>query len=144
MLFSFLLSIALFLLLLSFLCDFEDLIVGDLSEHFSRSEFACRCGCGFSSVSAELIMVLEDIRMQFGAAVKINSGCRCEQNNAKVGGVTNSPHVQGIAADIVVSCCTPSLVADYLECKYPDRYGIGRYTSFTHIDVRQSKARWCG
>jgi uncharacterized protein YcbK (DUF882 family) len=97
--------------------------VGDLSEHFSRSEFACRCGCGFDSISPELIT---------------------EKHNAKVGGVPNSQHVQGIAADIVVSGRTPALVADYLERKYPDRYGVGRYSSFTHIDVRPVKARWRG
>ncbi|MCQ4370005.1 D-Ala-D-Ala carboxypeptidase family metallohydrolase [Enterobacter asburiae] len=119
-------------------------MMGDLSKHFSRSEFACRCGCGFDRISPELITVLEDVRTHFGAPVKINSGCRCEKHNAKVGGVPNSQHVQGIAADIVVSGRTPALVAEYLERKYPDRYGVGRYSNFTHIDVRQVKARWRG
>lgn len=118
--------------------------MGDLSEHFSRSEFACKCGCGFDNISTELITVLEDIRTYFGVPVKINSGCRCEKHNAKVGGVQNSQHVQGIAADIVVSGRTPAQVADYLENKYQDHYGVGRYSSFTHIDVRQAKARWHG
>ncbi|MBL5899944.1 serine/threonine protein kinase [Lelliottia amnigena] len=118
--------------------------MSNLSEHFSIGEFTCRCGCGFDSISPELITVLEDVRMHFGAPVKINSGCRCEKHNAKVGGVPNSQHVQGIAADIVVSGRTSALVADYLERKYPDRYGVGRYSSFTHIDVRQAKARWRG
>ena len=120
------------------------IFMSDLSEHFSRSEFACRCGCGFDSISPELITVLEDVRMHFGAPVKINSGCRCEKHNAKVGGVPNSQHVQGIAADIVVIGINTNRVADYLERKYPDRYGVGRYSSFTHIDVRQAKARWRG
>ncbi|MCW1830249.1 D-Ala-D-Ala carboxypeptidase family metallohydrolase [Enterobacter asburiae] len=118
--------------------------MGDLSKHFSRSEFACHCGCKFDSISPELITVLEDARAHFCAPVKINSGYRCEKHNAKIGGVTNSPHVQGIAADIVVSGRTPAIVADYLECKYPDRYGVGRYSIFTHIDVRQTRARWRG
>ena len=26
--------------------------------------------------------------------------------------------------------------------KYPDKYGIGMYSSFTHIDTRRTKARW--
>lgn len=118
--------------------------MGDLSEHFSRSEFSCRCGCGFDSISPDLIIVLEDVRAHFGAPVKINSGCRCEKHNAKVGGVPNSQHVQGIAADIVVSGLSSALVADYLEQRYPECCGIGRYGSFTHIDVRQEKARWRG
>ncbi|MHA1067019.1 D-Ala-D-Ala carboxypeptidase family metallohydrolase [Enterobacter ludwigii] len=118
--------------------------MGDLSEHFSRSEFACRCGCGFDSISSELINVLEELRNHFGVTVKINSGCRCEKHNKKVGGTPDSRHVQGTAADIVVSGRTPALVADYLEHKYPVCYGIGRYSSFTHIDVRPAKARWRG
>ena len=118
--------------------------MGNFSEHFSKSEFACHCGCGFDSVSPELVSVLEDVRTHFDAPVKINSGCRCEKHNAKVGGVPNSQHVQGIAADIVVTGINNNRVADYLEGKYPDRCGIGRYSSFTHIDVRQAKARWRG
>jgi hypothetical protein len=33
-------------------------------------------------------------------------------------------------------------VADYLEEKYPDKYGIGRYIGRTHLDIRKTKARW--
>jgi hypothetical protein len=34
-------------------------------------------------------------------------------------------------------------VADYLESKYPSKYGIGRYVGRTHVDVRSDKAyRW--
>ncbi|WP_442788004.1 D-Ala-D-Ala carboxypeptidase family metallohydrolase [Lelliottia sp. SL45] len=65
-----------------------------------QSEFACHCDCGFDSISPELITVPEYVRTHFGAPVKINSGCRCEKHNAKVGGGPNSRHVQGIAADI--------------------------------------------
>ncbi|NTZ40676.1 serine/threonine protein kinase [Enterobacter sp. JMULE2] len=118
--------------------------MGNLSEHFSDSEFACHCGCGFNSISTELVVVLEDVRSHFNSPVTINSGCRCEKHNAKVGGVPNSQHVQGIAADIVVRGRTPALVADYLERKYPGTYGIGRYSGFTHIDVRPVAARWRG
>lgn len=118
--------------------------MGDLSQHFNRSEFACRCGCGFDSIASELITVLEDVRVHFGSPVKINSGCRCPAHNKKVGGAPNSQHVQGIAADIVVKGRTPALVADYLERKYPGTYGIGRYSGFTHVDVRSVAARWRG
>lgn len=118
--------------------------MGDLSQHFSRHEFACHCGCGFDAISPELITVLEDARQHFGVPVTVNSGCRCPAHNKKVGGVPDSQHVRGIAADIVVSGRTPALVADYLERAYPDTYGIGRYSGFTHIDVRETCARWRG
>ncbi|SHI09889.1 Peptidase M15 [Pantoea sesami] len=118
--------------------------MGDLSKNFSRSEFACRCGCGFDDISSELIVVLEGVRLHFGSPVKITSGCRCEKHNASVGGAPKSQHVQGIAADIVVAGISSDRVADYLELQFPERYGVGRYSRWTHIDVRHEKARWRG
>lgn len=115
-----------------------------LNKYFKRKEFACRCGCGTSTVDAELLQVVTDVREHFDLPVVVNSGHRCAKHNASVGGAKNSVHMTGKAADIKVSSIHPSVVADYLEKKYPDKYGIGRYKSFTHIDVRDVKARWRG
>lgn len=114
----------------------------NISEHFRRSEFACHCGCGFAAVDAELLKVLEDVRCHFNAKVKITSGCRCKSHNSRVGGASKSKHVFGIAADIKVDGTSPVNVAKYLKKKYPKKYGIGVYKSWTHIDVRSNKARW--
>lgn len=116
--------------------------MGDLSFHFSRSEFACRCGCGFDTVDHELIGVLEALRDRFGATVSINSGCRCATHNQAEGGSPKSQHLLGKAADVVVTGVLADKVADYLESAYPDKYGIGRYKGRTHIDVRAAKSRW--
>lgn len=113
-----------------------------LSPHFKQSEFACRCGCGFAAINPELVTVLEDVRTHFNAPITINSGCRCAKHNQAVGGVPTSQHVKGNASDIVVNGFTPKQVADYLDTKYPSSYGIGRYKTFTHIDVRPNKSRW--
>jgi uncharacterized protein YcbK (DUF882 family) len=59
-----------------------------------------------------------------------------------VGGARGSQHLYGRAADIVVKGVKPSVVADY--CEAIGMGGIGRYTTFTHIDVRDKKARWQG
>lgn len=114
----------------------------NLSTHFKRSEFACKCGCGFSDINQHLIDVLEDVRGHFNAPVIINSGCRCERHNRAVGGKPHSQHVLGNAADIRVKNVSPEQVANYLESKYTDKFGIGRYRAFTHIDVRETTARW--
>lgn len=113
-----------------------------ISKHFKRSEFACKCGCGLDTINERLITVLEDVREYFNAPVIINSGCRCQKHNKAVGGVANSTHVQCIASDIKVKGVTPKDVADYLTAKYQGQYGIGRYPTFTHVDVRQNVARW--
>ena len=115
-----------------------------LSKNFHRSEFSCKCGCGFSTVDAELLSVLEVVRTRFNMPVKINSACRCEEYNEKIGGAYGSKHKQGIAADIVVKGINPEDVYKFLDNYMPNTYGIGKYNSFTHIDVRKTKARWKG
>lgn len=87
--------------------------MGNVSPHFSRSEFACHCGCGFTAVDVELLGVLEDVRNHFNAPVTLDCACRCPPHNKAVGGAAKSQHMQGIAADIKVTGQTPDTVADY-------------------------------
>ena len=110
--------------------------------YFTRKEFQCSCGCGFDTVDYELMMVLNDVREWFDAPVTVTSGCRCPSHNKTIGGAENSIHMTGKAADIVVKGIEPRIVADYLEDKYENKYGIGRYSGWVHIDVRPIKARW--
>ncbi len=115
---------------------------GMINKHFSRDEFACKCGCGFMAVDVDLLAVLTDLREHFGKAVKINSACRCEAHNKAVGGEDKSQHMHGMAADLVVVGASPAKVHQYLVGQYPDTYGIGLYKTWVHVDVRQDKARW--
>lgn len=120
--------------------------MGDLSEHFSTLEFACSCGCGFGlevdDVAPQLVALLEDLRARAGGRpIHINSGCRCPTRNREVGGVRNSQHLRGTAADIVIAGMHPDEVADLVEAMLPNG-GLGRYPSFTHLDVRGHRARW--
>ena len=39
--------------------------MGNLSEHLSRHEFACKCGCGFEAADVELVSGLEDVARHF-------------------------------------------------------------------------------
>ena len=113
-----------------------------LSRHFRREEFACSCGCKSIAVDKVLIDVLEGVRTHFERGVKINSGYRCTTYNEKIGGGENSQHLLGKAADIVVKGVSPDKVHTFLNEKYPKLFGLGKYTTFTHIDVRDKRARW--
>lgn len=113
-----------------------------ISKYFQRKEFACKCGCGQDTVDAELLKILEDVRKHFGKPIIINSGNRCPSHNKKVGGAANSIHMTGKAADIVVKGVSPDIVHLYLDRKYPNQYGLGKYKTFTHIDSRSTKSRW--
>lgn len=113
-----------------------------LSENFQVKEFACKDGSDKILISDELVEVLQKIRQHFGRPVTINSAYRTTAYNKKVGGESDSQHLYGTAADIKVSGVAPKLVADYAETLLPNTGGIGRYSSFTHVDVRKEKKRW--
>lgn len=83
-----------------------------LTEHFTLAEFersatAARLHID-NWVPAELVpntrnlceQVLEPLREHFQEAVYVSSGYRCPQLNSAVGGVANSQHMRGEAADI--------------------------------------------
>ena len=119
--------------------------MGNLSPNFSRWEFECPCNhnCGRDAADIELITVLENLRAYFfNYSVRITSGSRCIQYNKKVGGANRSYHMRAKAADIIVENISPKRVAGYLNRTYPNKYGIGNYSTFTHIDVRSRKTRW--
>lgn len=115
-----------------------------LNKYFDRDEFSCGCGCGFSTVDVEQLQLLTTIREHFNKPVTITSACRCYEYNEAIGGAYGSKHKQGIAADIVVKDIAPEQVYNFVDNHMPDRGGIGLYESFTHVDVRQKKARWRG
>jgi uncharacterized protein YcbK (DUF882 family) len=113
-----------------------------ISAHFDRKEFACKCGCGGNTVDTELLAILESLRTHFDKPIIINSGYRCPAHNKAIKGSKHSQHMLGKAADFVVRDTSPNLVASFLEALFSWRLGIGRYDKFTHLDVRDSKARW--
>ena len=113
-------------------------------KYFKPEEFQCKCGCKTNGISHELVEILEKVREHFGKPVTVTSGVRCPTHNARVGGVSNSQHIYKTAADFVVSGVAPRTVANYLETLLPNTGGIGVYSSFVHVDVRKTKARWNG
>ena len=107
-----------------------------ITEHFRVYEFACSDGSDVVFVSQTLVELLENIRQHFGAAVTVTSGYRTVSYNRTVSGSSSaSQHCNGLAADIKVEGVSPAAV---------DHGGVGRYGTFTHIDVRADKARWKG
>jgi len=110
-------------------------------KYFHRKEFACHCGCGKDAVDYKLAELVDAIREHFGVPVHVTSGNRCPNYNAAVGGSRDSQHLRSKAADIQVKGVKPQDVADFAETLLKEG-GIGKYESFTHVDVRKNKARW--
>ena len=121
-----------------------------LTENFSLSEFECKCGCKMPNDVFEniklLAIQLQEIRDCFNARIMINSAYRCAKHNSSIGSNNSSQHILGKAADIVIGGNSPDEVADRIESMIEDKElalgGLGRYNTFTHIDIRSKRSRW--
>ncbi len=112
--------------------------MGDISPHFSRSEFRDRRTGHLIGPQRELLVVLENIRNLAGRPVYIISGHRCPATNAAVGGARQSRHLGGDAADIA-----PELVT-VAQAEWCGAVGIGSSGGWAvHVDCRPGPAvRW--
>ena len=115
--------------------------MGDLTDHFSREEFACKCGCGADKVSKELVEKLELVRLMYGKPMRVTSGVRCAFHNQGEGGKKTSAHLQGEAADIAVKDCSErDLLVGFLRTQFL-RMGVAK--SFIHVDIQKHKPAPC-
>lgn len=121
----------------------------DSIKHFRREEFRCKCGkfCNGFPVEPDTTMVryADEIRKRLGVPLSVNSGIRCPQHNANVGGVSNSQHVLGTACDLGAPAgISPEKMASVAEEVIGNTGGIGIYDWGIHVDSRPVKARWNG
>lgn len=117
---------------------------GKRCNFFKVREFACKDGSDAVFIAPALVDVLEKIRAHFGKPTTVTSGFRSDAHNKREGGSATSQHLYGLAADCAVSGVTPAKVAAYAETLLKNTGGIGIYSSFVHIDVRETKSRWKG
>jgi uncharacterized protein YcbK (DUF882 family) len=121
-----------------------------ITENFSLAEFNCNDGSAMpNTVMIRIIQLaknLQVLRDYLGVSITVNSGYRSPKYNTKIGGVKNSQHLLGNASDLMVKGFTPKQVAEAIEKLIKDgkmqQGGIGVYPTFTHYDIRGTKARW--
>lgn len=116
--------------------------MGNLSEHFNKSDFACRCGqCrGQIRVHLGLVGALEAISEHFKKIPRIHDAFRCEIYAEKHDVQKKNSHRMGKAAHISVD--GTELKDVYLYAKsLPEISGLGLYPSdnCVHIDTRELK-----
>ena len=119
-------------------------------RYFTMAEFKCKCGGRYcdgypAEIDMSMVKIADEIRARIGKPISINSGLRCKTHNANVGGVSNSQHLYGNAADLGCPIgCTPAKMASIAEEIIGDTGGIGTYSWGIHIDTRSTKSRWNG
>ena len=112
-----------------------------LSENFKVKEFRSRCGSDEIFIEEKLVTLLQKMREKFGA-INVSSAYRTASYNRKVGGVSNSQHLYGLAADITIQDTSRLLEA----AQYAEKIGFtgvgldDKYQKFMHVDTRKSKS----
>lgn len=102
-------------------------------RHFELSEFACPC-CGRNEISPPFVGLLDQARELVGIPFRVSSGYRCQAHNRQVGGVRDSEHLRGLAADILAT----DSEARFLIVSAALQVGIRRigvHEHFVHLGV---------
>lgn len=110
---------------------------GWLWPNFSPGELRCK-GTGSLLINPGALDALQKLRNSLGRPMSLTSAYRSPMHNKRVGGATNSKHMMGIAFDVTITDAIPQ--AELVEAALDAGFrGIGRYPTFTHIDLRAEK-----
>lgn len=124
--------------------------MGTISRHFSFKEFeksdvASRHHINNTitdwevrdNIVALVENILQPLRDAWGQPLFINSGYRCPELNAKVGGVATSQHTKGQAAD--VGCSDPLALARLAKKMDLDYDQMIVYPTFVHFSYTEDR-----
>ena len=109
-------------------------------RHFSASEFRCGCGCGLNlgDMSQAFVTRLDLARDISKTSYSLNRSISCAAHNEKIGGLDNSAHLTGHAADIrVVNSVERYKILEGLIKAGFKRIGV--YKTFIHVDDDETK-----
>lgn len=107
---------------------------------FNISEFRCKhCGeLPNNGMNPILLTNLDKLREMYGYPIIVSCGYRCNYHNREVGGVSNSQHVLGNAADIYVNGDYQRFYNLVVQSRLFDGVGYYPYDEFVHVDVRDN------
>lgn len=121
-----------------------------LTKNFNKTEFESNDGAPMpDSVFQNIIELannLQILRDDINEPLTVTSGYRSPEHNKKAGGVRNSQHPFGKAADLVAKNLMAkqlSLIIERLALQGQiAEGGIGLCNGFDHYDIRGWKTRW--
>ena len=108
-------------------------------KYFKLSEFDDAPGTG-KNMKRDFLKKLDKARELSGCSYVISSGFRSEETNKRVGGVPNSSHLKGCAADIVCkdSGTRQKIISGLIKAGFT-RIGISKKGNFIHCDTDKDK-----
>ena len=88
----------------------------------------------------KLLEMIDEAREIYGKPIRVTSGYRTESHNRKVGGVSSSSHLKGLAIDVA---CVKSddrfkMLNALLEVGF-NRIGVAG--TFIHVDIDKDKSQ---
>lgn len=143
----------------------------ELKDMFIRE---CRCKhCDMHNIDTRIIDVLlifnrhlnniltdprlravSDTRVRWSKMIEVTSGYRCHEHNLRVGGVPDSYHTKGLAADVILTDSAIEQGAVFYTLENAAIFllnsgyvgGLGTYetSQFVHIDLRKNITRFEG
>jgi uncharacterized protein YcbK (DUF882 family) len=115
-----------------------------ITEHFNSKEFVPKSWKSPKFViNRKLVEMLEMLRVDVGRPVVVTSGYRSPEHQKAIGGIANSQHLLGRAADVSIKGYTVDQIANVgLMLGFG---GIGRYhkDNFVHLDIGPRRD-WAG
>jgi hypothetical protein len=111
---------------------------------FSPQEMASR-GDGRLAVDEDAMDKLQALRDRLGRPLIVNSAYRSPSHNKKVGGATNSLHLQARAFDISMSNHDPAIFEAAARAVGFTGFGFYKNSGFIHVDTgpaREWNKRW--
>ena len=109
-------------------------------KYFTLDEFDCpSLPNSGKNMDTDFLTKLEEAREIAGVPFKITSGYRTKEHNEAVGGVSNSSHLIGVAADIAVSSGSERyIILNALLKAGFKRIGVAK--TFIHCDTDPNKS----
>ena len=120
-----------------------------ITPNFSKSEMACRCGCGIYEMDDEFMRMLQELRNEMNGPFRVTSSKRCDRHNDAVSTVNNKKngvHTLGQASDILISGERAMLLFEkarqigYSWTRLSQR--ASDQDRFVHLDTKPRKVLW--
>jgi len=110
-------------------------------KYFNYNEFDSPDEPGSGKhMDSDLLIMIDKAREIYGKPMRITSGYRTEDHNQKVGGVSSSSHLKGLAID--VACIRSKdrfeMLAALIEVGF-NRIGVAG--TFIHVDTDKNKSQ---